>query len=529
MERISPLGAGDDSVNWATNDGITRNGLDAVGNPVNGTPKARNSAYQSQKPTAIADLVVDQTSYFGQIKLTWSAPRDPDSPQSELKYDLRYATHSFDILADWENAVKVASQSMPRQVADFGQPQSSSFAIYDYNADYYFAIKTTDGAGWSEVSNQPKYAIKPAISDEPLTFRGPARPSVSWEFQIPDGGYPNQPVAAKEGTIYFGASTLETPTLGKVRLYAISPSGTESWRFEENHTDVPTTPAVLDDGAVYFGHGSAVSALSPDGALRWRRDSTGGTAGIGADENGNAYFTSGAPIRVNEPLSKVGPGGGLKWQVFSLTAAGSIPVALPGDNDIYLGFDWSGLPGFYRLKGEDGSPVWQSRVSDGYTYSAYDPVFDKATDKFYTATTAGHLLEVNRSDGAIDSYLFAFGVPATTKVAVLEEILIVGVDFSSQNPASGQAVLALNKDDKSIIWTFPVDSRVNKQITADTDGNLYFATQNGKVYSLAQNGQKRWIFDLGAPTELYPVLGENAVFIGVNSAGGGKLVKIADN
>jgi len=44
MERIDPT-APDTDANWVTNDGITRNGLDADGNPLNGTPKARNSCY----------------------------------------------------------------------------------------------------------------------------------------------------------------------------------------------------------------------------------------------------------------------------------------------------------------------------------------------------------------------------------------------------------------------------------------------------------------------------------------------------
>jgi uncharacterized repeat protein (TIGR01451 family) len=53
MERIDPAAPGDD-VNWATNDGLTRNGLDCNGVPINGTAKARNSA----TPPPGADLSV---------------------------------------------------------------------------------------------------------------------------------------------------------------------------------------------------------------------------------------------------------------------------------------------------------------------------------------------------------------------------------------------------------------------------------------------------------------------------------------
>ncbi len=43
MERLDPTAA-DTDANWHTNNGLTRNGLDADGNPINGTPKAANSA-----------------------------------------------------------------------------------------------------------------------------------------------------------------------------------------------------------------------------------------------------------------------------------------------------------------------------------------------------------------------------------------------------------------------------------------------------------------------------------------------------
>ncbi len=59
MERRNPLAADTDD-NWASNDGVTRNGLDASGAPLNGTPKARNSAYVEPPPLA-ADLRATKT------------------------------------------------------------------------------------------------------------------------------------------------------------------------------------------------------------------------------------------------------------------------------------------------------------------------------------------------------------------------------------------------------------------------------------------------------------------------------------
>jgi len=59
MERINPQ-APDTDANWCTNDTVTRNGHDAGGNPINGTPKAANSCYQPPAG-AIADLSVAKT------------------------------------------------------------------------------------------------------------------------------------------------------------------------------------------------------------------------------------------------------------------------------------------------------------------------------------------------------------------------------------------------------------------------------------------------------------------------------------
>ncbi|MDD3626452.1 MAG: lamin tail domain-containing protein, partial [bacterium] len=55
MERKNPTVEGTNSSNWANNDGITKNGLDADGNPINGTPKSMNSV--AEGGTAVYILI----------------------------------------------------------------------------------------------------------------------------------------------------------------------------------------------------------------------------------------------------------------------------------------------------------------------------------------------------------------------------------------------------------------------------------------------------------------------------------------
>jgi len=50
MERIDAGSLGTIKDNWHTNNGITRNGTDAEGNPINGTPKAENSKGFGSQP-----------------------------------------------------------------------------------------------------------------------------------------------------------------------------------------------------------------------------------------------------------------------------------------------------------------------------------------------------------------------------------------------------------------------------------------------------------------------------------------------
>jgi len=74
MERINPLRSGVDS-NWATNDGIARNGKDAKGNFLNGTPKAQNSATNS--PTADFTFIPKQPTTWDAVQFS-DQSRDAD-------------------------------------------------------------------------------------------------------------------------------------------------------------------------------------------------------------------------------------------------------------------------------------------------------------------------------------------------------------------------------------------------------------------------------------------------------------------
>jgi hypothetical protein len=73
MERLNPLAVDDDS-NWIYNDGRMKNGLDATGNSINGTPRMLNSisAGSSIYSVDARDIVINEIAWMG----TEASPQD---------------------------------------------------------------------------------------------------------------------------------------------------------------------------------------------------------------------------------------------------------------------------------------------------------------------------------------------------------------------------------------------------------------------------------------------------------------------
>ncbi len=533
MERIDPGQDGTDPLNWSPNDLITRNGLDVGGNQINGTPKSQNSVYdpfiEPVRPSVITDLSVDVSSFFGKITLSWTAPLDPDTLLPNLSYDLRYATESFDTEDDWNNAIQIASSTLPF-VETAGNSQSTNqFRIFDYNQIYHFAIKTQDESGYSEISNQAQHVIPSAISLV-TAFNGPVSPSISWEYDLLSGFGIGQPVLGQNGTIYFGVDN-NFDTL----LFALNTDGTPKWQdmFEVPNDERPNSLVIAADDMIYFSAGSRVYTVDDDiigGILNREFLGSGNISGISINEDGDIVFSGkdGNNMPISDHLIKIKPDGTVQWDTFLLSAAGYMPVYGP-DGDIYT----TARNDFYRLDSDDGSVVWSS--NSGVSSAGHNLAYDSVDNKFYSVTTTNFkLFTINPSDGGIvEDDIQPFNSNPTTKVTVSGNLLVVGASLISTNPASGSAVYGIDKATKSVLWTFPIasvsadpsDTVVNKDILVDNDGNFYFSTRGGRVYSIDKNGQERWMINLGADTSLHPILGDGAIYVGVN---GGKLFKIVD-
>jgi hypothetical protein len=119
-----------------------------------------------------------------------------------------------------------------------------------------------------------------------------------------------------------------------------------------------------------------------------------------------------------------------------------------------------------------------------------------------------------------------------------------GVAVSAQNTLTGQSaagidnikitvyyteaeqalLYALNKADLSVKWSFQADGYINKQIAADNAGNVYFSTQNGKLYGVDSAGDELWVISAGSNSAISPVLNQHGLVWGY----GNKVVLIND-
>ena len=97
MERVDPTGP-DVPANWRTNDGVHRVGLDADGSPINGTPKAKNSAtvaYETVPRVEVTAPAEEGEVLSGLYLVSWTA-YDPDGDDSALKIDIYLSSDGGD-------------------------------------------------------------------------------------------------------------------------------------------------------------------------------------------------------------------------------------------------------------------------------------------------------------------------------------------------------------------------------------------------------------------------------------------------
>ncbi|MBN2406533.1 MAG: lamin tail domain-containing protein [Elusimicrobia bacterium] len=177
MERKVPDADGDDSDNWANNNGSITNGQDAGGNPLNGTPRAENSVHiESIPPDAISNLTALENPVLeGSVKLEWTAPGDDYGSGTAAQYEIRISSEAnITDEAGYNGSALLAAYS----ASDIPGPetagtgQSMTVTGLSPGVTYYFAIKAVDENNnrpdtWVSDANNNTNNYTPASDDAP--------------------------------------------------------------------------------------------------------------------------------------------------------------------------------------------------------------------------------------------------------------------------------------------------------------------------------------------------------------------------
>jgi hypothetical protein len=179
------------------------------------------------------------------------------------------------------------------------------------------------------------------------------------------------------------------------------------------------------------------------------------------------------------------------------------------DNKLYIGTDEGKLFALDRLT---GSTIWEqdygaSAAIKGSPTIGNDLVYFGAADNKVYAVEAGNgNTEWSATTGDI--------IDTSPAIDLVDEILFIGSNdgkFYAYNSLTG-----------SLIWSYQVGSAIRSSPVV-ADGRVFFATENGMVYSVEADGNGDqttdliWSFDAGDNIYSSPTVSNNGLYIGTDS------------
>ena len=349
--------------------------------------------------------------------------------------------------------------------------------------------------------------------------------TISWEFDAGIGNIISQPVVSADGDIYFGATNGLSGNELSGRLVKLNKNGVKQWEYATNVSI--GTPAILSDGTTYLGRVGAggvlaFTALNGIGSKKWDYADAGTVREMSVSSKGEPHFTfsnGGGP----DKLIALNTDGSLKTTVSNSGLGGFTPVVLD-DGTIITAGKVSGNQ-FFTAYTSEGTQLWQVFYTGAYGSTPANPSYDKSTDIVYSA--AGQkLFDILQDGSALNSHHVApWDYSAATAVVIGSDTLFVGFNHNT-SPASGSLLYAFNKFELTAKWPIPfqADGYVNQYLALDNNNNIYFSTQDGKLYSVDNAGNQRWVIITGLNSGISPVLTGN----GLIWSYGNKVILISD-
>ena len=271
------------------------------------------------------------------------------------------------------------------------------------------------------------------------------------------------------------------------------------WRFEVDGQYILQPPAVAPDGNVaVVGSSGTLYSLTPAGALRWSVPSVGGEGGPSIGPDGTVYVGTGNHV------TAVAPDGTIRWTYVEPTSGQGViagPTVGP-DGKIYVVSDVGGL-GAYALtpQGElewnnPGDPVFceygQLGAEIVFGVGKLFAAFDEALSCFDTSVLYGLGL-----GGTQD---WAVPVPTSNDIFMQRQAQpAVGADGSlyltGLNTQEGWQLIRFDPATGGVIWRYsrsPANGMSPPSV--GPDGSIYLSRSLGYLDAVNAAGDGRWSF-----------------------------------
>ncbi|MEZ4651860.1 MAG: PQQ-binding-like beta-propeller repeat protein [Candidatus Eisenbacteria bacterium] len=313
-----------------------------------------------------------------------------------------------------------------------------------------------------------------------------AAPVIAWRFQLPGQYVPVDPVRASDGTLYV------MDLLGN--LHAVSPAGDEIWSLSGVG---PQGLDIAPDGTIYAGNDFGVTAVNPDGTIRWTHEldpialvSYGPAVG----PEGNVYFVAGGLTPPGRVIS-FDPDGNVRWS----TEAGTVPTVAFSNPEFGAAPD-----GGTQFVFATGNMLARVDCDTG----SLDAFTDGTAMRIVTSES-GNIFHVGRGYDSSGDLLFMSGT-------IIEEASLDGTVY-----AKGSGIERLDPDDGSTIWQFsdglgPLDAAPITRTPSDAHllygGNGPGYAPPANIRFADTNGTFRWALDLPVDDGRVSHMATRAVF-----------------
>jgi len=303
-----------------------------------------------------------------------------------------------------------------------------------------------------------------------------------WTAYSGDNGFWSTPVASADGILYVGCLDNYLYAIDEIR-------GRLLWKFQTSGA-IYSSPAIGSDGTIYVGSDDKnIYAINPDGSLKWNY-LTGGTVdsspAIGADGavyvgdgDGNLYSVGSQVNTVTVKSLSMSPGS----VIGGVTATGTVTLsqAAPSGGDQVL-------------------------LSSG-DHSVMVPIFVTVPGG---ATSVTFPVATTFVPSVRSAVITALSVSNSVTANLALKPPLRSSPWSKYHQNNANTGLAVGGNANGVVrWTFPIGAAINSSAAISTDGTIYVAAWDFRLYALNSDGTKKWRFLTGSNIFSTPAIGSD--------------------